>query len=272
MSQETPDYLYEPASNASAEAQVYVPTELTRGPWDPRAQHGGPVAALLARCLERLDNDGGMLVTRLSVELLRPVTLTPLTLRTRVERPGKRVQLVSASLSSGDTELARATALRMRRGHVELPPPPGQPLTPPAPPQQGVALRYRRDKIMFSTHGVEHRFVQGRFEQPGPAVDWIRLTRPLLPQEPPSALSRVVAAADFGNGVSSNVLFDSGFIFINADLGVYLQREPVGEWFCLDARSDFSELGVGLAQSQLWDSQGLLGRSLQSLLVDRSAP
>jgi hypothetical protein len=51
-----------------------TPTELARGPWDPRALHGGPVAALLARAVERADDAGTPFhVARLTVELLRPV-------------------------------------------------------------------------------------------------------------------------------------------------------------------------------------------------------
>ena len=55
----------------------FVPTELARGPWTPEAQHGGPPAALLARTLEREPGAEGMLVARLTVELLRPVPIAP---------------------------------------------------------------------------------------------------------------------------------------------------------------------------------------------------
>ncbi len=36
-----PDAFFEPSGDG------FVPTELTRGPWDPDAQHAGPPAALL---------------------------------------------------------------------------------------------------------------------------------------------------------------------------------------------------------------------------------
>ena len=45
------------AANSSAyvvlEARRFEPSELTRGPWDPGHQHGGPPSALLARAFER---------------------------------------------------------------------------------------------------------------------------------------------------------------------------------------------------------------------------
>ena len=76
-----------------------------------------------------------------------------------------------------------------------------------------------------------------------------------------------MGAADFGNGISRMALFEE-LLFINPDLTVYLHRLPVGEWVALDASTHLEQHGVGLAQSALWDVQGPLGRSLQSLLLD----
>jgi hypothetical protein len=51
-----PKSFYEP------DGDVYVATELTRGPWDPGAQHAGPPAALIGREIERLG--GGRMADR----------------------------------------------------------------------------------------------------------------------------------------------------------------------------------------------------------------
>lgn len=102
---------------------------------------------------------------------------------------------------------------------------------------------------------------------PGPATDWIRLRVPVVPGEEPSPLQRVAAAADFGNGISGVAEFDQ-LLFINPDLTVHLHRLPAGEWVCLDAVTWMEDRGVALAESRLWDEQGPLGRSLQSLLID----
>src|SRR5262245_60044856 len=83
----------------------FVPTELARGPWSRDALHGGPSAALLARAAERFEGGDGMLVTRLTVELLRPVPVAPLVLTAHLRRPGRKVQLVEASLGAGATEV-----------------------------------------------------------------------------------------------------------------------------------------------------------------------
>ena len=60
-----------------AEGDLFVPTELTRGPWDPGSQHAGPPAGLIAREVERLDGGGGRHVGRITFEILRPVPIAP---------------------------------------------------------------------------------------------------------------------------------------------------------------------------------------------------
>jgi len=250
----------------------FVSTELTRGPWTPEAQHGGPPAALLARAVERAGNGDGMLVARLTVELLRPVAVVPLTVTAKVVRPGRKVQLVEASMRAGDVEVARATALRIRTADLPLSAPIAVDSPPPAPesgsaslPPWGDAIAYRS----FHRDGVEHRFVKGSFTEPGPATDWIRLRVPLVAGEPTSPLARVTAAADFGNGISWALSRTEGWQFINPDLTIYLHRHPTDEWVCLESRTSVEPHGVGLAESRLWDRRGPLGRSLQSLLLDR---
>ena len=258
------------------DGERFVPADITRGPWSPDAMHGGPPSALLARAIEHFEDGDRMLVTRVTVELMRPVPLAPLDLDVRFARPGKRVQLVTASLRSAGVEVARATGLRMRRGELDYGAEPLQPeLPPPPPPDRG---RDRGDRDLqpgeptaFHLVAVEHRVVAGAFEQPGPAVDWIRVRHPLVEGEATSPLGRAMMAADFGNGLSAVLRRSEGYTYINADLTVYLHRHPVGEWICLEARSEVAPTGVGLAESRLWDQQGPVGRALQSLLIDRRA-
>ena len=252
------------------DGEHFVPTELARGPWTPHAQHGGAPAALLARLLECHHDGEGMFVARLTVELLRPVPISPLTGAARMTRPGRKVQLVEASLHAGETEVARAVALRIRRADVELPADLHDP-APPAGPEKGKNVDSPWVSYAgFHNRAVEHRFVQGGFDQPGAATDWIRLRVPLIAGEETSPLCRVAAAADFGNGVSWVLPRTEGYQFINPDLTIYLYRSPRTEWVCLEAVTSVGRQGIGLAESRLWDESGPIGRSLQSLLVDRT--
>lgn len=257
------------------DGEGFAPTALARGPWSPDAQHGGPPAALAARCCERTPGGDGMQVVRVTVELLRPVPLTPLRADARVVRPGRRVQLVEASLRAGDVEVLRATALRLRQQALPLPAGLERPAPPPGPATGGASVPPWSGALWrpaFHADAVEHRFVAGSFASPGPATDWIRLRVPLVAGEPTSPLCRAVAAADFGNGVSWILSRNDGWSFVNPDLTVYLHRHPAGEWVCLQAVTRVEPDGIGFAESRLWDEQGPLGRAVQSLLVAREHP
>ena len=254
------------------EGDRFLPTDHTRGPWDRNAQHGGPPAALLAHCLDHVDAPQPMQIARLTVELLRPVPVEPLRVETRVLRAGRKVQLAGASLWAGDTEVARATALRIRRADVPLPSGLASESPPPPPASGAASLPPWHDTIHYTSFhhdGVEHRFVRGSFAEPGPATDWIRLRVPLLAGEPITPLARVVTAADFGNGVSWVLSREDGYLFINPDLTLYLHRLPVGDWVCLESATYPERSGIGLAESRLWDEHGPLGRSLQTLLLEK---
>jgi hypothetical protein len=256
------------------DGEFVIPTDLSRGPWTPDAQHGGPPAALLGRAIERFDGGEEMVVVRLTVELLRPVPIAPLLLATRLSRPGKKVQLIEASLLVAETrrEVARATGLRIRRGHVPLPEGTA-PYGAPPPPSAGMVSRPPWASQItyegFHSGGAELRFVRGNFEEPGPATAWIRLRVPLVAGEETSPLCRVAAAADFGNGISWLLSRRDGYRFINPDLTIYLHRHPLGEWVGLESVTLPEPFGVGIAESRLYDERGPLGRSVQSLLIER---
>ena len=246
-----------------------IPHPIARGPWSDDAQHGGPPAALLARALERADPGPAHFVARLTVELLRPVPIRPLTVETRTLRPGRKVQWLEATLRADDTVVARATALRLRvDSGLALPVPDPGPLAI-APPAEGspYAIEFPTASVGF-WQAVELRVAAGSFADVGAATIWFRLAVPVVLGEEPTPLQRVAVAADFGNGVS-NALERGRYLFINPDLTIYLHRLPVGEWVALEARTHAEAGGVGLAESALHDERGRIGRSLQSLLVDR---
>ncbi len=104
--------------DAAGIAMVIRPTEHASGPWDPRALHGGAPAALIAAAFERVEPGSQLRIARLGFELLRPIPLAPLTLTTRIVRPGRRVQELAAELSAdlgdGPQLVCRASALRVQ--------------------------------------------------------------------------------------------------------------------------------------------------------------
>jgi hypothetical protein len=134
-------------------------------------------------------------------------------------------------------------------------------------PDAARALRAADREPSFADGGVELRFAGGDYREPGPAIVWIALRKPVLPGTEPSPLQRAVAAADFGNGVSA-VLDWSTQLFINPDLTVHLERDPEGEWVALDAETTIGADGTGQATSTLYDERGRIGHAVQALYVD----
>ncbi|MEI2703186.1 MAG: thioesterase family protein [Baekduia sp.] len=244
----------------------YRATELCRGPWDRGSAHGGPVAALIGREAERFDPDPALATVRFTIELLRPVPLGQLRFERTLLRPGKRVRLIGLSLLHEQTEVARATGLRVLRVPPDIPaaaapsPPalPGPGDLPPAPSlaTDGVGI----------PDGVELRAAYGSATEAGPAAYWFRVRSPLVDDEPVTPLTRALVAADFGNGIGS-VLSIEEHVFINPDLTVTLHRLPEGDWVLNEARTWLHPGGGAIAEATLSDQLGPVGRAEQALFV-----
>lgn len=244
-----------------------VATGLTRGPWDPGAQHAGPPAALLGREIERLPDAAEFQVGRVTFEILGPVPIGRVEVSARIVRPGRRVQLLEAELGDGERTLMRATAWRIRTAPLELPAglPAGQP-APPGP-EQGREVDFFPTGEDEGYHSaMEVLFLEGAFLEPGPARVWLRMRHPLVEGEKPSPLQRALITADVGNGVSATLDYHR-FVFINVDLTVHLERLPAGEWIGVDAITLPQPNGVGTAESVLFDRESRIGRAMQTLLV-----
>jgi hypothetical protein len=245
----------------------FTPTELTRGPWSVEHQHAGPPSALLACVIERA-LPAEMAVARLTVELLRPIPLSPLKISVQPLRAGRKVQWLTADLlGADDVALARAHALCIRTTLLVLPVG-GDPVADPvAAPDASAPFQFDffTGDVGYHT-AMELRLARGEFGR-GRVAMWLRMRYPLLEGAEPSPLQRVMVAADSGNGVSMS-LDPRVHSFVNPDLTVYLHRPAAGEWICLDARTIVQDHGIGLADTRLLDEQGPIGRSVQSLVVD----
>lgn len=257
-----PESFYVPAGDGRWQATVH-----TTGPWDAGAQHAGPPSALLGRAMQRCQPRADMIVARFTCEILRAIPVGEITVAARVARPGRSVELLEATASADGREVARASAWRVLRTVADPVPPrhpapaglPGQPSAPPT--------RWGGGYLT----AIEWRSVRGGFGEPGPAVIWGRMRYPLVPDEDPGPLERVLAVADSGNGVSWELDF-ARWHFINPELTVHLHREAEGDWICLDAQTAISPGGAGLATSVLSDGDGPVGVAAQSLFVAPRAP
>jgi hypothetical protein len=253
------EYLGDGAFRASA---------LTGGPWSPEHQHAGPPSALICRAVEQAGAPHGLThIGRLTVNLLRPLPIGDCGIELRADQIGRGAGHFSGRLTAGDKEIALFAALAQRE--QDLPVPDGTAGHPPpravkAPGQsKPVTMGFSAD--FGYARLVETRLAEGAFFR-GPSAVWFRLAHPLIFGETPSPYQRVAVAADSGNGVSAALDF-ARYVFVNCDLTINLFRRPLGEWICLDARSWIGGNSCGLAESVLYDEQGLIGRATQSLAV-----
>lgn len=257
-------------------ANIYRSTPLANAGWYDEGQHGGALAALVAGHVEtQVPTLTEMQVSRLTVEIFRVVPLVDLRIETEVIREGKRIQSVEAHVyDPDDVLLSVATIQRLRMAHLPVPDDAAPPALALADPDQvtgevgdawGVG---RSGKTMFHRNAMEVREIYGGFGEKGPGAVWMRLTTPIIAGRQPTPLQRLVATGDFGNGVSRALDYQE-WVFMNPDLTIHVARYPQGEWIALDAESVYGNSGRGVATGTLWDTTGWLGRSTQSLFLDR---
>jgi hypothetical protein len=237
------------------------------GPWDRRMQHGSAPSALVTWAAERIPTQVAMNIARVTIDLMRPVPVAPLTIESEVLREGRKIQLCEIRLLADGVQVVGATVLKIKQHSLPLPDDVRDlPVTLPSP----------EDSLVEDGHGatspfagmVSMRAARGRFGQAGAGAIWFRLDHPLVEGEAVSPAMRAVVAADFSNGTASTLDFRA-WTYINADLTVSLARQPVGDWILLDGESWIGPDGAGLAMSRLADRQGYFGRAVQSLVIEK---
>jgi hypothetical protein len=237
------------------------------GPWDAGMQHGSAPAALVVWAAEAIPTPQPMQIARVTIDLMRPVPVAPLTLQTEVLREGRKIQLCAVRLLADDVLVVGATVLKIKTQVLTLPPEvTDRPVELPGPDSA------HEEPAAFSSSpfvaGIAMRAARGRFGVPGPGAIWYRVDRPLVEGSQVSQVMRAVAAADFCNGTSA-VLDFRQWTFINADLTVNFARQPVGAWILLDAESWIGPDGAALSMARLADERGYFGRAIQSLVIEK---
>jgi len=256
--------------------RLFTPTAWAGSPWSEGLQHGGPVNALFALALEEAAAESGLRIVRLTVDLFRPVPRVPLELDWRFIRKGRRLGNVEARLSlpGSDEPISRATGVLLR-------PSEGAPSTwrntPPPHPDldQLEAVEFMPKAYRSQVPEGFHWSFEVRMgsDAHGPAA-WITTPLDLLPGRAMSPIERSAAVADLTFGLSGRSLMRERIVdvdawrvpMINTDTTIYWERPPVGDWFGFRNALLTDHEGIGLAEVDLSDSRGRLGRSLQAML------
>lgn len=254
---------------------VFSPTVRTGSPWSTTTQHGGPINALLMYGMETVALKTPKRVTRLSVDILRPVPREPLRLKTRVLREGRRLAVVDAGLER-ETDgmpvaVARAQLLQEREDHELLFP---RTKTP-------VALVAAADRVNLMSDARRHEGPPGfhldvemrhGMDNTNP-IGWLTWAGKLISGLPTSPAQRCAAVCDLATIVSGRMCLSGEgkwnneirFEMLNTDTTIHLMRPPIGLWFAFHAPSIIDERGAGITAAALYDQNGYLGEVVQTV-------
>lgn len=250
-----------------ADAQVFASTDHTRSNWTPEIQHGSPPLALLTKAIEEQLRPG-MRIGRLTLDILGAIPVTDLRVRAWVERPGNRIALLSAEMAADrpggpPRAVARVTAWALATSDTA----------------DAATDRYPRIVegptapmgLPWKDAGGYIDSVQWRpQEEPSAAaaVYWMSPIVNLVDDEPTTALQRLTMVVDSANGVGA-AIDPRTFSYMNTDTAVHLHRLPVGSDFALRARGSIGPDGIGVTTAEIFDQDGFIGTSAQTLLVQR---
>jgi hypothetical protein len=201
-----------------------TPRRVAKGGWGEMVS-GHAVGGLLGWAVEREVDDADMQPARLTVDLPRPTALEPIDVRSRVLRDGKRLKLVEASLEQQGVEVARASALFLRRCEQ----PPGDVWTetvtmPPVPSEDEIAAA----SLFVRTYGwgVDVQRPDPMWTRTGTKYTWLNLSQPVVDGAPLTPFTRAAMAGDITASLAN--WGTSGLQYINADYTITLSRLPDG--------------------------------------------
>ncbi|MGF7120736.1 MULTISPECIES: thioesterase family protein [unclassified Rhodococcus (in: high G+C Gram-positive bacteria)] len=260
---------YIPLGRTGDGAELFGSTPLTASTWADTMQHGAPPSALLVRALERCGDRPDTRLTRVVVEILGPIPITDIEVRSWIERPGKRVELVVAELWAAGPDgtsraVARGTGWRMETvattAVVHTADAPLRPVSEAhevelGGPFWGTGFVKSLEWRWLAEIGCE-----------GPGQMWARPIPVLVEGESLTPIQRLFTVADVSNGAGAKI-DPAEWTFLNTDLTVHLFRVPEGEWIGLSSETSYGPDGVGMCAGVIHDETGAVGRINQTLQI-----
>jgi len=240
----------------------FLATAMAMGPWDPRYLHGGPPSALLVGALERLEGHTDFLLAQVTITFHRPVPFGPLRVDSRIDRAGRTVQSVSATLADDRGVVLSAVGLRSRIDRLSIPQ--GAQPWPEAESLERFVFPFFQADVSYH-RAVDIRIAGGTWGTT-PIRCWARSVIPLVEGTPTSGYEHTVILADAQSGMGTP-LPPSDYSYVNPNLAVYFARAPEPGWLGLSILSIAGDTGGGLSQSRLRDGRGWFGGAAQNLIV-----
>jgi acyl-CoA thioesterase len=236
----------------------FVSSDFARGPF--AGLQGGGVAALVAGRIEKVAKNEGM-PAAVFAHFLRPVVSTsPLEVRVKCARPGKRVSIWEGSLHDSDREYARVRITFIQpQPMADLASGSARPMLedPESLPAQHWKLAPDRPWLMDAMD------VRGPLD----GVYWIRMKQPLF--DDPTTLSWILPPADWAHGLDWALAGWPAPIraMPNPDIALHLLRPPQSRWIGVRPSSLHGANGIGVCQAMLFDPAGALGSVSMSIAI-----
>jgi hypothetical protein len=256
------------------DGDAFVGTLCTKGGWHANGQSGGAVLALLGHVLEDVPTLAPMSLSRLTVDIVRPVPVgQPLHIATRIVREGKKIQVVEFAVVAASVELVLARALRLRdldvSGFDDMPVSTSvvDPASTLPRPEELDGAEQHRNLPPFLRLGAELR----RTREPvaGGHGVWTRLRVPVVAGEPIRSTSRTTLPMDCVNLIGMGGTLGRATA-INADVSAHVSRPAVGEWVALTGNTYFAaKVGHGMSVATMSDAGGVFGVTSTSQIVER---
>jgi hypothetical protein len=249
--------------------EKFAATDMVRSTWTAAIQHGAPVSSLLVRALERCARRDETRLSRVMIDLLGGVPAAgDLWVRSRVDRPGRQIELVTSEMLAPGKDgeprtVARASGWRIATlDTTALVHQPAQPLRPLA---EAKNRNMEKDWDPNYVHSLDWRWLT-RPMSDGPGESWLKPTVDLVKGETMTPLERLFAVADSANGIGTKLDIRK-WTFMNTDLVVHVHRIPEGEWTGIRAETSYGPDGIATTYGTLFDEKGPVGGSQQSVLV-----
>ncbi|MFT4287109.1 thioesterase family protein [Nocardioides sp.] len=258
--------LYLPAGVENG-VERFKPTEHCVGPWADHLQHAGPPIGLLTRAMDRLASRADARLTRITTEILGAILLDEVEVTARVERPGRRIELLSAEMRQDGRPVARAAAWRLRTLDT------GEVVHHAEPTLPAATERFDGLGALASWSGgfvaaLDWLALSTEIRHGETTKVWTRLRPALVAGEAITDLERVAITSDVANGVGAR-LDPARWTFLNTETTLHLYDPPSGELVGLAAETSIGRDGVAMSSAVLSSVTGPIGRVTQNSLVER---
>lgn len=256
---------------------VFTPQAAAGSPWSETMQHGGPVNAIITMSIEAIAEETCMKVARLTIDILKPVPMKPVKVKSHFLRKGGKMAVLDTFLTveGSDEPVAsgRAVLLKAQQGQNpvfdvagSLPESRDSIASEPWIPKEMAA------GLPPGLHELIRFHPSNNKERP---IFWINGDADMLQDRAMTSLEQCTTTADMTTVLAARmrvlqegVASPAAMGLMNTNTTIHFSRPPVGEWFAFTDHFIEVNDGYGIAECAIYDELGCIGRVAQNLIVN----